>query len=179
MKVRPPTVAGLFYPSDPHRLREQIHGYLAGASPPGPGRPKALIAPHAGYVFSGPVAASGLAWLVPWSATIERVVLLGTCHTPGVSGLATSSDQAFETPLGNVLVDRAAVDQCLQLPQVHIHDGAQRSDHALEVQLPFLQVVLGNFVIVPFLVGRADQDEVAEVLETLWDGDATLAGVKR
>jgi AmmeMemoRadiSam system protein B len=85
--------------------------------------------------------------------------------------LATSSDDAFATPLGDVPVDRHAVAQSLVYPQVHVHDGAQHRDHALEVQLPFLQVVLDTFMIVPFLVGRADEDDVAEVLESLWDGD--------
>jgi AmmeMemoRadiSam system protein B len=174
MRVRPPTVAGRFYPADPDRLREQVLQFLADADSPLPGQPKALIVPHAGYVFSGPVAASAYAWLVPWSDQIKRVVLLGTCHTPGISGLATSSAGAFLTPLGSIPVDRAAVEESLRFSQVHLDDDAHDRDHALEVQLPFLQVVLGSFAIVPFLVGGADAETVAEVLEALWDGDRTL-----
>ena len=149
--------------------------------PSGPGlrgheeaRPKALIVPHAGYIFSGPVAASGYAWLRPWASEISRVILLGTCHTAGIEGLATSSAEAFDTPLGRVPVERSAVEASLKLPQVRVHDRAQLRDHALEVQLPFLQVVLASFAVVPFLVGRADPDAVAEVLELLWDGTSTL-----
>ncbi len=174
MKVRPPAVAGRFYPADPNQLRDQVVQFLAAASVAVPGRPKALIVPHAGYVYSGLVAASGYAWMVPWSDQIERVVLLGTCHTPDVSGLASTSAEEFLTPLGRVPVDRAAVEESLRFPQVHIDDEAHDRDHALEVQLPFLQVVLGSFTIVPFLVGRADAETVAEILEPLWNGDRTL-----
>jgi AmmeMemoRadiSam system protein B len=174
MRVRPPAVAGRFYPADPERLREQVLRFLADAAPPDASLPKGLIVPHASYVFSGPVAATGYAWLISRAAAIERVVLLGTCHTPGVSGLAATSAEAFLTPLGSVPVDRAAVEQSQRYPQVQVHDAAHDRDHALEVQLPFLQVVLKSFAIVPFLVGRADAETVAEVLETLWDGDRTV-----
>jgi len=174
MRVRPPAVAGRFYPEEPDRLREQVVQLLAAASGAVPGRPKALIVPHAGYAYSGPVAASGHAWMVPWSDQVERVILLGTCHTPGVSGLAATSDEEFQTPLGRVPIDRAAVEESLRFRQVHLDDEAHDRDHALEVQLPFLQVVLSSFTIVPFLVGRADAEMVHEILEPLWDGERTL-----
>jgi AmmeMemoRadiSam system protein B len=176
MRVRLPVVAGRFYPSDPSQLRDLIESFLAAALPAsGPDPPKALIVPHAGYVYSGPVAGFGYRWLIPWSTQIDRVVLLGTCHTPGVSGLAASSASAFLTPLGSVPVDRSAVERSLQFPQVQIHDVAQDRDHALEVQLPFLQVILQSFTIVPFLVGRADATVVADVLQhDLWDGEHTI-----
>jgi AmmeMemoRadiSam system protein B len=177
MKVRPPVVAGRFYPADPEVLRGQVVQFLAASSTEVQGRPKALIVPHAGYVYSGPVAAAGYAWMVPWPEQVERVVLLGTCHTPGVSGLAATSAAAFQTPLGCVSVDRAAVDESLRFSQARLDDNAHDRDHALEVQLPFLQVVLGSFEIVPFLVGRADAETVDEVLEPLWDGDRTLVVV--
>src|SRR4051812_34842819 len=112
MRVRPPAVAGRFYPSEPDRLREQVERLLAeatdrpGADADHESRPKALIVPHAGYVFSGPVAAGGYARLKPWASEISRVILLGTCHTIGIEGLATSSAEAFITPLGSVSVDR-------------------------------------------------------------------------
>jgi AmmeMemoRadiSam system protein B len=102
------------------------------------------------------------------------VVLLGTCHTPGIESLATTGCEDFDTPLGSVPVDRAAIEAALRLPRVLVHEEAQLRDHALEVQLPFLQVVLGSFAIAPFLVGRVDPPAVAEVLETLWDGDSTF-----
>jgi AmmeMemoRadiSam system protein B len=172
MSLRLPALAGRLYPSDPIRLRDLVQSYLAGADPPRTQRPpKALIVPHAGYIYSGPVAGAGYAWLAPWSSTFERVVILGTCHTPGVRGLAASSAAAFLSPLGRVTVDRAAVEQSLEFPQVRIDDGAQNRDHALEVQLSFLQILLGSFTIVPYLVGRADACDVASVLEALW-GDA-------
>jgi AmmeMemoRadiSam system protein B len=175
MWVRPPVVAGRFYPSDPDQLRDLIYRFLAAADrPEETGRPKGLIVPHAGYVFSGPVAASGYVCLVPGSAEIHRVILLGTCHSPGIDGLATTSAGAFLTPLGKVQVDTALVEQSLSFDQVQVDDPAHGRDHALEVQLPFLQVILESFAIVPYLVGRADASTVAEVLEALWDGDSTL-----
>ena len=174
MRFRPPAVAGRFYPADPNQLRDQVEQFLAAVSVTVPRRPKALIVPHAGYLYSGPVAASGYAWLAPWSGQIDRVILLGTCHSPGVSGLAASSAEAFQTPLGPVPVDRAAVEASLRFPQVQLDDEAQDRDHALEVQLPFLQVVLGSITIIPFLVGSAEAGAVAEVLQPLWDGERTV-----
>ena len=112
--------------------------------------------------------------MIPWAAEFDRVVLLGTCHSPGVDGLATTSAGAFLTPLGKVDVDSALVERALRLAQVQIDDPAENRDHALEVQLPFLQVVLESFSIVPFLVGVADAPAVAQVLDDLWDGDSTL-----
>ena len=174
MRLRFPAVAGRFYPSDPSLLHDQIDQFLAAVSVAAPRRPKALIVPHAGYVFSGPVAASGYAWLAPWRGKIDRVILLGTCHTPEVSGLAATSAGAFLTPLGRVLVDRAAVEESRRFSQVQLNDKAHERDHALEVQIPFLQVVLGSVTIIPFLVGNADAGSVAEVLAPLWDGGQTV-----
>ena len=178
MWVRPTVVAGRFYPSDPDQLRELIHRFLASTDPPrGTVKPLALIVPHAGYMFSGPVAASGYAWLVPWSNRIDRVVLLGTCHSPGIDGLVTTSAGAFLTPLGKVEVDSARVEQSLRFAQVQIDDPAVNRDHSLEVQLPFLQEVLDSFAIVPFLVGHSPAHAVAEVIEDLWHSDSTLVVV--
>lgn len=176
MKVRLPAVAGRFYPDDPGALRHQVHRLLADAPAPegGGSQPKGLIVPHAGYMYSGPIAATGYAWLLPWAETIERVILLGTCHTPGIEGLAATSADAFLTPLGQVPVDRPSVLRALDYPQVQLHDAASNRDHAIEVQLPFLQLVLKSFAIVPFLVGQADKDAVADVLDALWDGDRTI-----
>ena len=174
MRLRFPAVAGRFYPAEPNLLHDQIGQFLAAVSIDEPRRPKALIVPHAGYVYSGPVAASGYAWLAPWRDQIDRVILLGTCHTPGVIGLAATSAGAFLTPLGRVPIDRAAVEESLRFSQVQFNDEAQDRDHALEVQLPFLQVVLGSVSIIPFLVGNADAGTVAEVLDPLWNGDRTV-----
>ena len=174
MKIRLPVVAGRFYPADPGALREHVQGLLAAAPPPPRSLPKGLIVPHAGYVYSGPIAATGYAWLGPWAETIDRVILLGTCHTPGIKGLAATSADAFLTPLGQVPVDRPSVLAALEDPQVRLHDAASNCDHALEVQLPFLQLVLESFAIIPFLVGQADKEAVADVLEALWDGDRTI-----
>jgi MEMO1 family protein len=174
VKIRLPAVAGRFYPSDPEALRQQVQRLLADAPSPRGSQPKGLIVPHAGYVYSGSIAATGYAWLFPWAETIEQVILLGTCHSPGIKGLAATSADAFLTPLGQVPVDRPSVLTALCYPQVQLNDAASNRDHAIEVQLPFLQLVLESFAIVPFLVGQADKDAVADVLDALWDGDRTI-----
>jgi len=136
--------------------------------------PKAVIAPHAGYIYSGPIAASAYAQLAPARDLIKRVVLLGPSHFALFDGLAASGAAAFATPLGTVAVDTAAIAEISsRLPQVSVRDEAHADEHALEVQLPFLQVVLADFKIVPLLVGEASDQEVAEVIEALWDGEET------
>jgi len=172
-KIRQAAVAGLFYPDDADQLRSQIDQLMSAAA--ASGRPvKALIAPHAGYIYSGPVAARAYAEMAPLRGRIRRVVLLGPSHRVAFHGLAASSATAFATPLGNVPVDRAATDAVLALPQVRVLDAAHIQEHSLEVQLPFLQSVLDAFAVVPLVVGDASADDVAEVLETLWGGDETL-----
>ena len=173
MMLRPPAVAGLFYPAQPQELGVEVSTLIAEAQAAAI-HPKALIVPHAGYVYSGPVAASAYATLQSLHADIHRVVLLGPVHRVPARGLAATSAKAFETPLGKVNVDRAAVEQALQLPQVEINDEAHAPEHSLEVHLPFLQTVLYDFSIVPFAVGDATAPEVAEVLELLWGGAETL-----
>jgi AmmeMemoRadiSam system protein B len=171
--VRYPAVAGMFYPEDPAALRRIVREYLDGAPTSGP-VPKALIAPHAGYVYSGPIAASAYARLQPARDTIRRVVLLGPSHRVPFHGLAASSAEQFVTPLGPVPVDREAIDVLLELPQVHLLDEAHELEHSLEVHLPFLQEVLAAFTLVPLVVGEASPEEVDGVLERLWDGPETL-----
>ena len=171
--IRPPAVAGMFYPDDAVTLHAMIDGFLTDAASQGP-VPKAIIVPHAGYVFSGPVAASAYRLLEPARQTIKRVVLLGPAHRVHIQGLATTSASFFATPLGNVPIDREAVQTALTLPQVREFDEAHALEHSLEVQLPFLQTVLDDFSVVPFVVGDANPQEVSEVLEALWGDDETL-----
>ena len=170
---RSPAVAGLFYPGDPRVLKRTLDDYLAEASPDGE-PPKALIVPHAGYVYSGPIAATAYATLARVRASVHRVVLLGPAHRVPLRGLAASSADRFLTPLGPVELDRDAIDLALTLPQVRLMDAAHAQEHSLEVQLPFLQEVLEQFSLVPFVVGEADPEEVAEVLDLLWGGPETL-----
>ncbi len=172
--VRPPAVAGRFYPDNPAELRRMIENFLREPDAPTGSSPKAVIAPHAGYIYSGPIAASAYAQLAPSRDSIKRVVVLGPSHYAAFNGLAASGATAFATPLGTVRVDTAAIAEiCSRLPQVSVRDDAHADEHALEVQLPFLQVVLADFKIVPLLVGEASDDEVAAVIEALWDGDET------
>jgi MEMO1 family protein len=171
--VRNPAVAGLFYPDDSRELHALVSGYLA-AVPASGGVPKAIIAPHAGYIYSGPIAASAYARIQPARGRITRVVLLGPAHRVGFHGLALSSANCFQTPLGRITVDQEAVKKISGLPQVQVMDAAHMQEHSLEVHLPFLQEVLGEFSLVPLVVGDAEPNEVAEVLEALWGGPETL-----
>ncbi len=171
--TRSAAVAGLFYPADPVQLQAEIKAMLAAVESQ-PTRPKALIVPHAGYIYSGPIAASAYAQLISVAAQISRVILLGPCHRVPLQGLATSSADYFETPLGKIRLDRDAIQQIAALPQVQEFDLTHQQEHSLEVQLPFLQQVLDSFTLVPLVVGDASADEVSEVLEQLWGGDETL-----
>ncbi len=172
-RVRPPAVAGQFYPRAPGELRAVLRSYLG--APQGHGAvPKALIAPHAGYPYSGVVAASAYARLEGGRERIRRVVMLGPAHRMAVQGLALPRATAFATPLGRVAVDLDAVRLSAGLPQVHCLDAVHALEHCLEVQLPFLQEKLVDFEVVPLLVGRAAPREVRRVLELLWGGQETL-----
>ncbi|HEY6823079.1 MAG TPA: AmmeMemoRadiSam system protein B [Steroidobacteraceae bacterium] len=169
-------MAGMFYPDSPAVLGAQVRSYLkqvACRAQPAE-RPKALIVPHAGYVYSGPIAAAAYARLAGACADIRRVVLLGPAHRVMLRGLAVPSADSFATPLGEIEVDRAAVSSALELPQVSESDRAHALEHSLEVQLPFLQTLLSNFRLVPFAVGDTTAAQVAEVIELLWGGAETL-----
>ena len=172
-KVRQPAVAGKFYPADPGELREAVSRALGGAQTSGPA-PKAIIAPHAGYIYSGAVAASAYARLAPARDRIRRVVLIGPSHRVAFRGLAASSADAFATPLGRVPLDRECIDALLALPAVQLLDRAHQAEHSLEVHLPFLQVVLESFRLVPLAAGDASPAEVAGVLDAVWGGNETL-----
>ncbi len=178
-EVRPAAVAGSFYPAEPGRLRDNVQALLRMARAelaegPEPAPPKALIVPHAGYVYSGQTAARAYARLGALRGTIRRVVLLGPAHRVHVRGLALPEADAFETPLGQVAVDRDAVRALAALRQVVAARPVHAAEHALEVQLPFLVEALGDFRLVPLVVGEATPDMVAEVLDLLWGGAETL-----
>jgi len=175
-KVRAPAVAGMFYPAGGVELAREVGALLAQAAPDARGKPlpKAIIAPHAGYVYSGPIAASVYAQLAPARQTIRRIVLLGPAHRVLVRGLALPAAQAFATPLGAVPLDEAAVARIAALPQVTVSDAAHAAEHSLEVHLPFLQTLFENFSVVPLVVGDATAEQVAQVLDALWGGPETL-----
>jgi AmmeMemoRadiSam system protein B len=165
----------MFYPGDPVRLARDVDAMLDSASVAhAPAAPKALIVPHAGYVYSGPIAATAYAELRERAAEIERVVLVGPAHRVFLHGVAAPRARKLRTPLGDVEVDVAALDRA----GVPRDDGAHAHEHSLEVQLPFLQRVLGDrFRVCPIVCGRATEDEVAGVLRALWGGPETLVVV--
>ncbi len=176
--VRPPAVAGAFYEGSKEGLEARVTGLLSDAvgevqlrkGPP----PKALIVPHAGYIYSGPIAASAYVLLSNCRGVIRKVVLLGPAHRVFLRGSALPEARAFRTPLGEVLIDREGMERLAGMPQVSINGEAHRLEHSLEVQLPFLQVILGDFTLLPLVVGQAFPEEVEEVLEMVGGGSDTL-----
>jgi MEMO1 family protein len=173
--IRPAAVAGSFYPGDASALAAEVTSHVASA-PRNTATPvpKAIIAPHAGYVYSGPIAGSVYARVAPLAGRIRRVVLAGPAHRVPVQGVAVPAAMAFETPLGSVRLDLAAVARLRELPFVEVSDRAHALEHSLEVHLPFLQAVLDGFRLVPLVVGDPTPDEMARVLELLWGGEETL-----
>jgi len=167
MHIKRPVVAGLFYPGTANELKATLGELMQVADAPAEERPHALIAPHAGYQYSGPVAAHAYATLAPWANEIHRVVVLAPSHRVGFRGIATSSADLFQTPLGDIPVDRAAVLRIRGLSGVLTLDEAFAQEHALEVQLPFLQTVLPTFDLVPLVVGEADSEDVSRVIDDL------------
>jgi MEMO1 family protein len=171
--IRPAAVAGLFYPKDSSELRALLHQLLA-ENPTQATVPKVLIAPHAGYVYSGPIAARAYNALRGARGVIRRVVLLGPAHRVALHGLALPTVAWFRTPLGDVPLDKEAGALLEDLSQVGYSNHAHELEHSLEVHLPFLQTMLSTFTLVPLVVGRAQPEEVAEVLKILWGGKETL-----
>ncbi len=181
-QVRAPAVAGLFYPADPDELSSLVRGLLGEAAPtaeqaefrPAPKAPKAIVAPHAGYVYSGPLAARAYAAVAGLENQVRRVVLIGPAHTVYSRGIAVPTVTAFETPLGAFDIDRHLIDSIADLPGVVLSDEPHAREHCLEVQLPFIRLTLGAPSLVPLLVGDSQAGPVAEVLERLWGGPETL-----
>lgn len=171
--VRPPAVAGAFYPGEAHALARDVDAMLAEARR-SQVRPKALVVPHAGYVYSGPVAATAYKALENLQPKPTKVVLLGPAHHVGFHGLALPSVDALRTPLGVVPVDKALELEVRRFPFVVDGPRAHEREHSLEVQLPFLQRVLGEFTVLPLCVGHASPREVEQVLDAVWGGDETL-----
>ena len=174
--VRPAAVAGAFYPGNPQALAAQLSELLAGSAEPAEADNalKAIVVPHAGYVYSGAVAARAYEALAGARHRVRRVVLLGPVHRVPVRGLALPGADWFETPLGRVAVDADAARALAGLAQVVTSPAAHALEHSLEVQLPFLQKVLGEFSLVPLAVGDASVAEVAQVIERLWGGEETV-----
>jgi len=176
-QIRPPAVAGAFYQSHRQSLANDVNTMLEATrlnSSEIQISPKAIIVPHAGYIYSGPIAAAAYARLAVARDIITRVVLLGPVHRVPIRGLALPGVDAFATPLGEIEIDQSAATTIENMHQVVVSTAAHAQEHSLEVQLPFLQSVLGNFKLLPLAVGDATPEEVAEVLEVLWGGPETL-----
>ncbi|UOA09108.1 AmmeMemoRadiSam system protein B [Methylobacter sp. S3L5C] len=170
---RQPAVAGTFYPSNPIQLHQMLDNYLNEAETSAK-IPKAIIVPHAGYIYSGPIAATAYARLKKAHDLITRVVIIGPSHRVAFKGLAVSKAQAFITPLGSITVDQKAVELIAKLPFVDYLEEAHTHEHSLEVHLPFLQEMLDDFTIVPIVAGDASPEQVSQVIDTLWGGNETL-----
>ena len=173
--IRPAAVAGSFYPAAAVELHREIGELLgsvetAAIAPV----PKALIAPHAGYIYSGPIAAAGYSRLAPARERIRRVVLLGPSHFVGFHGMAAGSAEGWQTPLGTVTIDRPVVERLIEARLIGVLDAAHAREHSLEVQVPFLQVVLSEFALVPIVAGDASPEAIAALLDAVWAGPETL-----
>ena len=175
--VRAPQVSGVFYPAGDNELADMVERCLArGRHSPVPD-PKIIVAPHAGYVFSGEVAATVFKPVAAHRSRIRRVVVIAPAHRVGFKGLATTSADAWATPLGTVPVDWEALRSLMTLPGFRVFDDAFQQEHSLEVHVPFLQRVLDDFTLVPILLGDADPAEVSRALELVWGGPETLISV--
>ncbi len=171
--IREPAVAGQFYPGDASELRTAMSVFFEDVQVKPSPAPKALIVPHAGYIYSGPVAATAYARLRSYREQYTRVILLGPAHRVAVSGLALSAADVFRSPLGDVPLDKEAI-AALNMPEVMVFDASHQLEHSLEVHLPFLQSVIESFSLVPLIVGDVAPETVAEVIDSLWGGPETL-----
>lgn len=174
MSIRKTAVAGQFYEADTVSLQQQVGNLMSAVSSGLKSIPKALIVPHAGYIYSGSIAARAYGCLESQRDQIRRVVLLGPAHRVFLDGMAVPSVDLFTTPLGDVPLDREAIEQITDMPGVSVSDQAHQDEHCLEVQLPFLQTLLAQFTLVPVVVGDCDPDRVADVIDQLWGESDTL-----
>ena len=166
--IRSPAVAGSFYPDNASDLASMVQDYLDDCDTPKPDKkPVALIVPHAGYIYCGAIAASAYSLLIPFKEQISRVILLGPSHRVPLVGIATSSANAFQTPLGTIPLDKETILQLNRLPFVQCNNEAHYYEHSLEVQLPFLQKILGNFSLVPLVIGQIEEQQISELLESI------------
>ena len=172
--VREAAVAGIFYPADVYQLKNDINGYLQHITDNNSGKPKILITPHAGYKYSAQVAASAFAKLRPFKDKIKKVFLLGPSHRVYVNGVALPKEKSFKTPLGIIKVDSDIVEQISKTKPFKFKSTAHKNEHSLEVSLPFLQVVLGNFEIIPMLYGEANPHEIAQTIQPYLERDDSI-----
>ena len=173
--IRQPAVANMFYPGDPHELDNMVEGFLSKITPSLSTSPKAIIAPHAGYIYSGPIAASVYAELIKSAHTIKRVVILGPSHRVAFYGLAVSDADFYHTPLGDIPLDKTTIQDLISQNIVTLFNQAHQMEHSLEVHLPFLQKIYDNNIsIVPIVVGDASTQEVSQCIEAVWGGTETL-----
>ncbi|HET9446959.1 MAG TPA: AmmeMemoRadiSam system protein B [Steroidobacteraceae bacterium] len=172
---RPPAVAGLFYPDDERELREVVSEYLRQHSPsPAAATPKALIVPHAGYIYSGGIAAAAYASVASLRQVVRRIVLIGPSHRVYLRGMAVPAARAFATPLGEVEIDESLKESLLQRGDVIEADAPHAQEHCLEVQLPFLQMLFDDFTLLPIVIGSATPEHVGATLAHAWGDSSTL-----
>lgn len=171
-KIKKPAVAGAFYPDEPDILNNMVE-HLFDAITWAGSSPKAIIAPHAGYIYSGIAAACAYQCLemMPY---IKNIILVGPSHYIAFNGVAYSDYDTFITPLGELFVNTNLIQQIAKLPATQHFNDAFSREHCLEVQFPFLQKKLNEFTIVPLLVSGANKQTVASVLEALWGDKETL-----
>jgi len=172
--IRRAAVSGSFYPGEPAALAAEVASYVSAVPAAGRAPPKAIIAPHAGYMYSGAIAGSIYARLAPLADVVKRVILAGPAHRVYVSGVAVPSVDAFASPLGTVALDTQTLARLRTLPFVEVSDPAHAHEHSLEVHLPFLQSMLGSFALVPILVGAASTEEMTVLFDGVWGGRETL-----
>ncbi len=172
--IRPAAVAGAFYPDQPEILSAMLNDYLAQAKPAPASPLKAIIVPHAGYIYSGPIAASAYALIKAHSKQIKRVALLGPSHRVPLNGVALSEAEYFQTPLGDIPLDVGTISALSKLPFANFLEQAHAHEHSLEVQLPFLQVLLPEFSLTPIVVGNCPANQIAQLLEPFYNRDDTL-----
>ena len=174
MRIRKAAVAGQFYEADRVSLQQQVSNLMSGTQAGSGNVPEALIVPHAGYIYSGSTAARAYRCLESRHNEIRRVVLFGPAHRVYLEGMAVPSVDLFDTPLGSVPLDREAIDAIINMSGVCVSDQAHHDEHSLEVQLPFLQMILTQFTLVPVVVGNCKSTTVAAVMDELWGGADTL-----